>query len=632
MDRKSQEFNIPLGLEIRMNVFRSVGIGVAAISLMAAGCNTHPVSQNDKEGAVEYQEKFSVGSSEKIDILWVVDNSGSMCQEQKVLRDNFRLFVQELNATNLDFHIGVTTTDMNPNYTLEPVAQPGLLQATPQPVPGFDQSCQLAVDENGALIPGDYTPIRDAIAAAVACTESQNAAAFNWSDNEIECALLGVPAGCSIASAGCGGGGTACEPADLFPDASQYRNIPKVLKSEDYKTTTGALDVDRLSADFSCMSLVGTRGYGIETGLVAAVEAVSPTNTGGAEDALEGESTDPSAPNHGLLRRDSRFALVFVTDENDCSHEGSRNLEDYFDPTRPELNATSACGGDICEIVNKEGYENSPLIPVEDLKEQFLTNLAVSKGKVLGDSFSESEVLVASIHGISRRYEGAVPTEEQCSNDQFEKVAPTCATTLGQAFSGDRYDRFLRTFPADNFYPPEEGGADVPLTGWMCNGDFSPALQAIGEFLSDPGGGCINRPVLPCTGPDDTSCPAFPYGRGEGQCTQVPNTGTNETPARYYCNSGLQLRARLTQALPAAQLQEQLRATGYCIEESIGDRTFPDGCVISEDRYRIDPCPSGLPGVKFLWEDELEAQRVLAGAEIQLRYNSLTSQTADLVQ
>lgn len=68
-----------------------------------------------------------------LDLLWVIDNSQSMCQEQKIIRDNFRRIIEGLDA-NLDFHIAVTTTHMDSSYPLEPVAAPGLLQSTPQPV------------------------------------------------------------------------------------------------------------------------------------------------------------------------------------------------------------------------------------------------------------------------------------------------------------------------------------------------------------------------------------------------------------------------------------------------------------------------------------------------------------------
>lgn len=49
----------------------------------------------------------------KVDILWIIDNSGSMNEEQNKVKDNFQKFVDKLVETNtaLDYHIGVVTTD-----------------------------------------------------------------------------------------------------------------------------------------------------------------------------------------------------------------------------------------------------------------------------------------------------------------------------------------------------------------------------------------------------------------------------------------------------------------------------------------------------------------------------------------
>jgi hypothetical protein len=48
----------------------------------------------------------------EVDILWVVDNSCSMSNEQAVLGDNFPTFMEFFLGSGLDYHIGVTTTDM----------------------------------------------------------------------------------------------------------------------------------------------------------------------------------------------------------------------------------------------------------------------------------------------------------------------------------------------------------------------------------------------------------------------------------------------------------------------------------------------------------------------------------------
>ncbi len=49
--------------------------------------------------------------AQKVDILWVVDNSSSMETSQQRLADNFDAFIQQFMTQRLDFQMGVTTTD-----------------------------------------------------------------------------------------------------------------------------------------------------------------------------------------------------------------------------------------------------------------------------------------------------------------------------------------------------------------------------------------------------------------------------------------------------------------------------------------------------------------------------------------
>lgn len=54
----------------------------------------------------------------KIDVLFVIDNSGSMGQEQTNLIANFPAFIQVLDASGLDYRVGVTTTGRNYSYAM----------------------------------------------------------------------------------------------------------------------------------------------------------------------------------------------------------------------------------------------------------------------------------------------------------------------------------------------------------------------------------------------------------------------------------------------------------------------------------------------------------------------------------
>jgi len=48
-----------------------------------------------------------------VDVLWVIDNSCSMQEEQTKLKDNFPLFMQYFTGSGMDYHVGVVSTDVD---------------------------------------------------------------------------------------------------------------------------------------------------------------------------------------------------------------------------------------------------------------------------------------------------------------------------------------------------------------------------------------------------------------------------------------------------------------------------------------------------------------------------------------
>lgn len=75
----------------------------------AAGGST---GSNKTYTDVSVTENFVQKSSdEQIDILWVVDNSGSMSDEQDNLAENFAIFAQKMAEASVDFKMAITTTD-----------------------------------------------------------------------------------------------------------------------------------------------------------------------------------------------------------------------------------------------------------------------------------------------------------------------------------------------------------------------------------------------------------------------------------------------------------------------------------------------------------------------------------------
>lgn len=78
------------------------------LSLLLAACGS--------EASVEYQEwtdTFAQAANNQVDILWVVDDSASMEQEQSTLAAGFASFASQLEASGTDFQIGMVTTSFD---------------------------------------------------------------------------------------------------------------------------------------------------------------------------------------------------------------------------------------------------------------------------------------------------------------------------------------------------------------------------------------------------------------------------------------------------------------------------------------------------------------------------------------
>lgn len=84
--------------------------------LVALACNEHGVVPLDQAIQVEVIDISSQAETNMIDILWIIDNSNSMCEEQESLTENFATFIDGLTEINADFHLAVATTDMQPDH------------------------------------------------------------------------------------------------------------------------------------------------------------------------------------------------------------------------------------------------------------------------------------------------------------------------------------------------------------------------------------------------------------------------------------------------------------------------------------------------------------------------------------
>lgn len=85
-----------------------------------------------------HTDRFVQQNQSQVDLLFVIDNSGSMMEEQQNLAQNFAALMSAAQAAGVDYHIAVTTTGLEPS--------PGGWSACPGGAEG---------GENGRLFPVD---------------------------------------------------------------------------------------------------------------------------------------------------------------------------------------------------------------------------------------------------------------------------------------------------------------------------------------------------------------------------------------------------------------------------------------------------------------------------------------------
>jgi hypothetical protein len=88
-----------------------------AVTLLAS-CNDYPVHRLLDSFEVRVTDRLSQDKPVKLDFLWVIDQSASMCQEQRALSSAFQGFIKELGKLGaIDAQMAVVTAQQAPDKT-----------------------------------------------------------------------------------------------------------------------------------------------------------------------------------------------------------------------------------------------------------------------------------------------------------------------------------------------------------------------------------------------------------------------------------------------------------------------------------------------------------------------------------
>lgn len=117
-----------------------------AAALLLAACGTDTLRSLRTK-----TDEFTQNVAAKVDVLWVIDNSSSMGEEQQGLGESFNAFIQNLISSSVDYSIGVVSTDPADDGELHTGASgiPVITSTTPNAAQVFLENVK--VGTNGAL-------------------------------------------------------------------------------------------------------------------------------------------------------------------------------------------------------------------------------------------------------------------------------------------------------------------------------------------------------------------------------------------------------------------------------------------------------------------------------------------------
>lgn len=406
---------------------------------VVAGCNGHPIKPVEFDGSAVKTTGFPLDVNKKVDVLLVLDNSGSMGEEQANLAANFGPFIEQLEAAGADYRIGVTTTDLGGQTCQSGGAAGGELHLS---------SC---LDRPETFVYDGQSEFD------VAC-----AAHCQYGDDDLQIRPTALTWAGEKA------------PRPWIESYSGIGNLPE--------------GIDTLDA-FQCFAPQGISGCGWESPLEAMARALTNMD-------------DPARPEYGFLRDDALLAVLIVTDEVDCSRSAGMDdalfESDTFWAEGAEFLTSAACWNagvecsgespfDECWDANRDAQgnvtddpSNSVLRPVSRYVE-LLESVAASKvadrevlvsiiaGVPQGYSSGETELIYANVDETSfvekPNFQTLFGIGAGCQNEIDgaiqSAVPPVRLKTVAEAFVGAGLDQGAR-----NLYS-------------VCAADYTPAIRDI---------------------------------------------------------------------------------------------------------------------------------------------------------
>lgn len=454
-----------------LELFRAQTLCHAVVVLLAAlffGCPGQDLAPLDPCTVSEASTRVDQAGVSKVDLLFMVDNSGSMANKQLRLAKELPRLVSVLTSGDRKFGTPPDPTDKARLF--RPVT-----------------SLQLAVVNSsmGGLAVKSDVP-NGATSALNDCIGLGSDGRFL---NNTDIAVQGVVATRNEfpnATAG-----QVVLPPD--PTCSDFNSAP-IYQDYEAGQEPGA---DQVAKSFGCVSRVGVRGCPFEQQLESAWKALAPSN--GKDPALHqfvdgnlGGHGDPDGVNHGFIRDDAILAVVEVTDEEDCAvTPNGRDLNAYTAAAVAKYGPT----GDINLRCYSEQPELDGLVwPAERYVKGLLSLKPDNPDRVIfaaiiGVPLDAADQDPATILARPEMQYQRDPVRDATSQPPFN--TPSCANPD---------DPTEVSWPARRIVKVAQGFGDNGVVYSICANDYAPALDKLIERIASKlKGDCLPRQLIPGT-------------------------------------------------------------------------------------------------------------------------------------
>jgi hypothetical protein len=424
---------------------RTRALLTAALLLILSGCPQQELAPIAPCTVSLVSISASQTGTDQVDLVFVIDSSGSMSEEQVKLNAQLPRLVQALTSGDLD---GVPNADGQPDF---------------HPV-GSLRLGVVSVDLGANGVTGVRSCGSNSYDLTAMDVNAQGADSIDrpFGDDGLLLNSTAVAVSGVWAPGALGGLLGAMPTQSIAPRPECALTLPRVLEYP-----TGGTP-QQIAAEFSCMAELGSNGCSVEQQLESMWKAFAPSTDHSFSRGSGGQGL-PAGLNAGFLRPEAILAVILVSDEEDCSSPDSSAQAIYGSLDLLQINAQ--CASNAAALHPVARYINGlKSLKADAFKDRIIfggivgvPRANVTRGLSLDQILALREMQVNVIGGTQR---------------------PSCTATggAGTATPARRMVQVAQAF-----------GEDGIITS-ICEDDYGAALDAIiAKIAGKLSGECLPR-------------------------------------------------------------------------------------------------------------------------------------------